>query len=276
MTAPTIGFIGLGAIGMPMALNLLRDGYDVTAYDVSADPMRVLAAAGGHAVTSVREVGARASMVEVMVFDDAQVESVISGDDGLLGTMAPGGAIAIHSTIRPANLRRIADVARNCGINVGILDAPLSGTPRGAADRTLSFMVGGDDATVERFRPILTVSGSRIFHFGVLGAGLIAKLAHQVILALNFLGAAEGFGLAGRAGLDLSMLQAAIHDSRAQSLIADEWADLKPGSHGALIFVKDLTIALEIADEFGLSLPAVTMARDLIPVLMGAVIGPVA
>src|SRR5277367_2934332 len=106
MTRPALGFIGLGAIGMPMALNLVRNGYDVTVYDVAADPIRQLAAAGAHAAKSVREVGARAAMIEVMVFDDAQAESVITGDDGLLGAMASGGAIAIHSTIRPATLGR--------------------------------------------------------------------------------------------------------------------------------------------------------------------------
>ena len=132
----------------------------------------------------------------------------------------------------------------------------------------MTLLVGGDAETVARCRPMLASSAARVLHLGPLGAGLAAKLAHQVILALNILGASEGMRLGAALGIEPALLQDAIRSCRAQSLIADHWTEFQPGSHGAAVFHKDLTIALEAAEELGLAMPGAALVRELLPRLM--------
>ena len=215
---------------------------------------------------SPAEVGTLAEIAAVIVLDDAQVDEVVTGPNGLLSTMAEGGVIVIHSTIRPRTLRRIAALAASKRIDV--IDAAVGGNAAGAADRSMTLLLGGDAAVIERCRPMLAGSAAHLAHMCALGAGLAAKLAHQVILALNILGASEGMTLAEALGVPSSALEKAIRTCRAQSLVADRWTEFKPGSHGAVVFQKDLAIALEAADELGLSMPGAALVRSLIPRLM--------
>jgi 3-hydroxyisobutyrate dehydrogenase-like beta-hydroxyacid dehydrogenase len=198
--------------------------------------------------------------------DDAQVEAALAGRSGLLDAMAPSGAVVIHSTIRPRTLRRMAELAEARGIR--LIDAAVGGNAASAVARTMTMLVGGEAQVVERCRPMLASSAARVLHLGPLGAGLTAKLAHQVILALNILGAAEGMQLGAAFGLNPAMLQDAIRTSRAQSSVADRWTEFRPGSHGAAVFHKDLSIALEAAHELGLSMPGAALVRELLPRLM--------
>jgi len=264
--ATRVGFIGLGQQGRPMAINLCRDGFDVSVYDIRPDAVAELTAIGAIAARSPAEVGRNAEIVAVIVLDDAQVEAVVAGADGLLGTMAPGGAIVIHSTIRLRTLRRLAALAESK--RVDLIDAAVGSNAAGATNRSMTLLVGGDARVIDRCRPMLASSAAQIAHMGPLGAGLAAKLAHQVILALNILGASEGMSLGAALGVVPETLEKAIRTCRAQSLIADHWTDFKPGSHGAIVFQKDLTIALEAAEELGLSMPGAVLIRELIPRLM--------
>ncbi|MGH7906911.1 MAG: NAD(P)-dependent oxidoreductase [Candidatus Binataceae bacterium] len=264
--ATKVGFIGLGYLGKPMAINLVRAGFDVMAFDVRAEPLRELTAAGAIAGRSPAEIGKHAEIVQVIVFDDAQVAEVVLGGNGALGAMRPAGIVVLHSTIRPKTIRTIAAAAAHK--SVGVIDAPLGGIPLNAEQRTLPFLIGGDRELVSRCRPLFATSGAGIFHLGPLGSGLIAKLAHQVMLALNIAGAAEAMALGIKAGLDPRALQAAIHTTRAQSRVADNWFDFHPGEHGLRVFQKDLTIALEAAHELELSMPAAAVVREMLHRIM--------
>jgi 3-hydroxyisobutyrate dehydrogenase-like beta-hydroxyacid dehydrogenase len=265
--ATSVGFIGLGQQGLPMAINLREDGFALSVHDLRPEPVAALVARGAKAAGSPAQVGASAEIVAVLVLDDAQVEEVILGPDGVLAALAAGGVIVIHSTIRPRTVRKIAGLAD--AKQVDVIDAAVGGNAAGAAARSMTLLVGGEAQVIDRCRPMLASSAANIRHLGPLGAGLAAKLAHQVILALNILGAAEGMALGAALGIEPRALQDAIHTCRAQSLVADNWVDFRPGSHGATVFSKDLTIALEAAEELGLSMPGAALVRELIPRLMG-------
>src|SRR5262249_51415378 len=143
----------------------------------------------------------------------------VLGTEGILAGACPGSIVAIHSTIRPATVRKIAAIAAAQGVD--LIDAPVSGGARGALTQTMCYMVGGEKHAVERCRPIFETSGKSIFHLGPLGSGMIAKLAHQVTIALNVIAAAEGMALAKSAGIDLSMMQEVIRAGGASSRVAD-------------------------------------------------------
>jgi len=134
--------------------------------------------------------------------------------------------------------------------------------------RTMCYMVGGNNDLVERCRPVFETSAKSIFHVGPLGAGMTAKLAHQVIVCLNVLAAGEGMALAEKAGLDLTMVQEVVRAGGAQSRIADNWVKHKPTPNAGKLWYKDLMLALEVANELGLALPATARAQQLIEKLL--------
>ena len=257
-----VGFIGLGEQGKPMAVNLAKDGFDLIVHDLRREPVEELIAMGASAANSPREVAAGSEVIAVAVVDDAQAEAVVMGDDGIIAGARPGGVITIHSTIRPATVHKIATESAQRGI--GVIDAPVSGGPRGAQLRTMCYMVGGEKELVERCRPVFETSAKSIFHVGPLGAGMTAKLAHQVIICLNVLAAREGMALAAKAGLDLTMMQEVVRAGGAQSRVADNWIKNKPTPNASRLWYKDLMLALEFAGELGLALPATQMAQELI------------
>ena len=261
-----VGFIGLGEQGKPMAVNLAKNGFDLMVHDLRREPVDELIAMGGKVAKSPREVAARSEVIEVAVVDDAQVEAVVMGEDGIIAGARTGSIIAIHSTIRPATVRKVAIEGARRGI--GVVDAPVSGGPRGAQLRTMCYMVGGDKELVERCRPVFETSAASIFHVGPLCAGMTAKLAHQVIVCLNAVAASEGMALAGKAGLDLTMVQEVVRAGGAQSRIADNWIKYKPTPNANKLWYKDLMLALELASELGLALPATATAQELIKKLL--------
>jgi 3-hydroxyisobutyrate dehydrogenase-like beta-hydroxyacid dehydrogenase len=257
-----IGFIGLGEQGKPMAINVANGGFDLIVHDLRRGPLDELVAMGARAASSPREIGRHSDVVGVAVVDDAQVEAVMLGDNGVIAGAGAGCVVAIHSTIRPATVRKISAACASKGI--GLIDAPVSGGAHGAQTRTMCYMVGGENELVERCRPIFETSGKNIFHLGPLGAGMIAKLAHQVIVCLNVVAAGEGMRLAGKAGLDLAQMQAVVRAGGASSRVADNWVKHRPTANAAKLWRKDLTIALECAEELGLALPGSLAAHQLI------------
>ncbi|HJU28956.1 MAG TPA: NAD(P)-dependent oxidoreductase [Candidatus Binataceae bacterium] len=257
-----VGFIGLGEQGKPIAANLAKDGFDLLVHDLRAEPMNEMVSIGAKAASSPREVGAHAEVLEIVVVDDAQVEAVMCGADGVLAGARPGSIVAIHSTIRPATVHRLAARAAESGVIV--IDAPVSGGARGAETRTLAFMVGGAADAVARCRPVFEASGKSIFHLGSLGAGMIAKLAHQVIICLNALAAHEGMLLAEKAGLDMKIMQDVVRAGGASSRIADSWVRHRPSPEAGSLWYKDLALALEYAHEAGVVLPGAALTQQMI------------
>ncbi len=258
-----VGFIGLGEQGKPLAVNLAKAGdIDLIVHDLRKEPVEELVALGARRAGSAREVGLRSDIIEVIVVDDVQVEAVVLGEEGIIAGAEPGNIIAIHSTIRPATVRKIAAACEPRGISV--IDAPVSGGPRGAQTRAMCYMIGGDKELVDKCRPIFATSGNNILHLGALGAGMIAKLAHQVTICLNVVAAAEGFQLAKKAGLDLAMMQEVIRAGGASSRVADNWARHVPSPNAGKLWRKDLMLALECAEELGLDLQGASMAQQLI------------
>jgi 3-hydroxyisobutyrate dehydrogenase-like beta-hydroxyacid dehydrogenase len=269
-----VGFIGLGNIGKPMAINVATAGFDLMVYDVRQEPLQELAALGAKVARSAQDVGAHGDVIEVVVVDDAQVEAVTVGEGGVLNGTKPGSVIAIHSTVHPKTVRRIAELARARG--VGVIDAQVSGGERGAQQKTLCYMVGGDKALLDKCRPVFATSGAHIFHLGDLGSGAIAKLAHNLIVYVNMLAASEGMRLGEKAGLDVTTLQDVVHVSAGQSRVADNWLQQRklketytagPGALMQLIY-KDLRLALELGHDLGLSLPGAALTQQLIDRLL--------
>ena len=268
--ATRVGFIGLGNIGKPMAINIAKAEFDLMVYDLRDEPVRELTALGAKAARSADEIGAHGDIIELVVVDDAQVETALLGEGGALSTARRGSIIAIHSTVHPRTVRKLAEQAALKGVT--LIDAEVSGGERGAIAKSLCYMVGGNKAAFERCRPIFATSGANIFHVGELGAGAITKLAHNLIVYVNMLAASEGMRLAERAGVGIDTMQQVVHAGAAQSRVADHWSQQRnlkdtytSGPRGLMELIhKDLRLALELGHDLGVSLPGAALAQQLI------------
>lgn len=268
--ATRVGFIGLGNIGKPMAINVAKAGFDLMVYDLREEPCTELAAMGAKVARSAQEIGAHGEIIELVVVDDAQVEAVTLGEGGVLNGARPGSVIAIHSTVHPKTIRKVAELAKTKG--VGVIDAEVSGGERGAYAKTLCYMVGGDKGFFEKCQPVFATSGANLVHLGELGAGAVAKLAHNLIVYVNMLAASEGMKLAETFGLDLQAMQEVVHAGAAQSRVADNWTQQRKmkdtyttGPQGLLrLMHKDLRLALELGHDLGLSLPGAALTQQLL------------
>ena len=275
MANTRVGFIGLGNMGKPIAVNLAKAGFDLMVYDLRQEPMRELAALGAKTARSLHEIGTHSEVIEIVVVDDAQVESVTFEEGGVLSTATSGTIIAIHSTVHPRTVRNVAALAQAKGITV--IDAEVSGGERGAYAKTLCYMVGGDKQAFEKCRPLFATSGANIFHLGELGAGAITKLAHNLIVYVNMLAASEGMKLAQKAGVDLAAMEQVVHAGAAQSRVADHWSQQSKlgetyttGVEGlAQLIHKDLRLALELGHDMELSLPGAALTQQMIARLVG-------
>src|SRR5579863_2093034 len=218
------GFIGLGQQGKYLAINLAAAGHDLMVYDVRREPLEELARAGATIADSPRAIGRHGEVTAICVLDDAQLEAVIFGPDGVLAAAAPGSVVVIHSTVEPASIAKIAAAA--AALKIEVVDAPVSGGEPGAKNKTMSYMVGGSDEAVERCLPLFRTSGRNITRTGPLGSGIRAKLAHQLVVCVNMLAAYEGMRLGRAAGLSSVILEQVVHEGGAQSRIADHWSQL--------------------------------------------------
>jgi 3-hydroxyisobutyrate dehydrogenase-like beta-hydroxyacid dehydrogenase len=273
--ATKVGFIGLGNIGKPMAINVAKAGFDLMVYDLREEPLKELAGLGAKVASSAREVGEHGEIVELVVVDDAQVETLTLGEGGVLSGAKPDTVIAIHSTVHPKTIKKIAELARTRG--VGVIDAEVSGGERGAQAQTLCYMVGGDRALFEKCRPVFATSGANIFHLGELGMGAAAKLAHNLIVYVNMLAASEGMLLGEKAGLNLEALQEVVRAGAGQSRVADNWSqqhrlrdNYTTGPQGLRQLIhKDLRLALELGHDLGLALPGAALTQQLMARVLG-------
>ncbi len=257
-----VGFIGLGTQGKYLAINLATAGHDLMVYDVRREPLDELAAAGARVAATNREVGAHADLVEICVLDDDQLKSVVLADDGVLAGAKAGTIIAVHSTVEPSTIASLAETA--AARDVELIDAPVSGSEQGAKSKSMSFMVGGSNQAFETCLPIFEVSGPKITHCGPLGAGIRAKLAHQLIICVNMMAAHEGMRLGCEAGLPAEMVEKVVREGMAQSAIANQWSKLSLKPHATPVFYKDLRLCLKFAHELGLPAPGAALAQQLL------------
>jgi 3-hydroxyisobutyrate dehydrogenase len=256
-----VGFVGAGLMGAPMVARLIGAGHDVTVS--SRNPAR-LADSGWRVVGSPEEAADGAEVVCSIVPDSPEVTAVV---EAVLMTAGAGTVIVEMSTISPTTARELA--SRCAGNGVDYLDCPVSGGPVGAEAGTLAIWVGGDAAAMERARPVLDVLGQpdRVRHCGAVGAGLAVKLANNFLGAVNAAASAEALAIAREAGVDPSLVVAAVSDGTgANWQLANLFprkvlrGDFEPGfriTHMA----KDLRIAAEVGAEFGLDLPELDLAR---------------
>jgi 3-hydroxyisobutyrate dehydrogenase-like beta-hydroxyacid dehydrogenase len=271
-----VGFIGLGRMGKPMAINILKAGFGLTVYDSVKEPVRELTKLGANAARSSEEIAEKVDLVSIAMVDDAQVEEVFSGDRGLVKGLRPGNVVAIHSTVYPETVRKLAKLAEAKGAQV--IDAPVSGGETGAREKSLCYMVGGELALLERCREVFSTSASDILHLGALGSGAAAKMGVQVVTCINMLAAHEAELLAERSDLDFAALQKVLRVSSGQSFVLDNWIHrfklpqdpIETRRRRTEVFRKSLAPAIEMAQHLGLSLSGAVLAERLLPQIMGS------
>jgi len=269
-----IGFIGLGSMGKPMAANIAKAGFELTVYDLREEPCKGLAALGAKVAASPREVAEKSDIIEIAVVDDAQAEQVVAGEHGVIHGARRGAIVAIHSTILPATVRKLAGRCRARGVEV--IDVPMSGGQKGAEEQRLAYMAGGDAAVLEKCRPVFVTSAKHIFHLGELGTGAMAKMLIQVVVCLNMVAAHESELLCNKTGLDFKKFQEVLHVSSGQSNVLDVWQQFKRPEESkavqtkrAEVFAASLAPALEIAREVGVDLPGSALAYTLLRRVLG-------
>jgi 3-hydroxyisobutyrate dehydrogenase len=261
----SIGFIGLGNIGKPMARQLLKLAEEVWVYDLVGQPVAELAALGAHAARDTRELAGRCRIVGVCVRDAADVEALLHGG-GLLAAMAPDSIIAVHSTVARATVLEWVEQARARSIH--LLDAPITGGAAAAETATLTYMVGGDATVVERCRAVFMTSGAKLIHAGPAGSGILLKLCNNLMSYAAFAAIHEADRLARAGGLDPALLaevgrsngvvtaqMQAFLTNRGTLALAGTQALQRGFAPFAALADKDLAAALASARELQLPLP---------------------
>lgn len=271
-----IGFIGLGVMGKPMAMNLLKAGYPLTVWNRTRSKMEDLVKMGAAPGESPKDVAEKSDVVITMVTDSAAVEAVILGPSGVIEGVRPGMIVIDMSTISPSVTRRIAEKLKEKGVEM--LDAPVSGGDIGAKQGTLSIMVGGSEEVFKECLPIFEVLGKRITYMGTNGMGQMTKLCNQVICALNIQAVCEGLMLGAKAGLDLEKLLSVVTAGAAGSWMLSNLGpkiikrDFEPGFK-MVHQLKDLRLALAQASELNVPLPGTALVNQMFKAVEAAGLG---
>ncbi len=261
-----VGFIGLGIMGRGMVDNLMKAGFDVTVWNRTASRMDAFVERGAAAAASPRAVAEACDIIIICVSDTPDVEAVVLGEAGVIHGAAAGKLVIDMSTINPVNTVEIGAQLKTKGVSM--LDAPISGGSEGAANGTLSIMIGGSDADVARAMPCFEAMGSTITHVGEAGAGQTVKLSNQILCVVNMLAASEALLFAQAGGVNLEkMLQAVTGGAagswmlanRGPQVINDYWA---PG-FSIDLQQKDLRLVLGAADEMGIPVIATALCFNL-------------
>lgn len=268
-----IAFIGLGNMGGPMAINLLKAGHALQVFDLSQDAVNTAVAAGAIAAKDAAAAVTDAEIVISMLPASRHVEGLYLGDAGLLASIAEGALVIDCSTIAPATAKRVSEAAGARGLQM--LDAPVSGGTAGAAAGTLTFIVGGEASALERARPILQNMGKNIFHVGASGAGQVAKLCNNMALGVIMAVTGEALSLGVAHGLDPAVLSQMMAVSTGRSWateVCNPWPGVLEnapasrgysGGFGNDLMLKDLGLAAEAAMGVGASIPLGELARNL-------------
>lgn len=268
-----VAFIGMGTMGSPMALNLLQAGHDVTVHNRTREKELPLVQAGAQRAESPQKAAVGTEAIITCVSDGPDVEAVVLGEEGVIYGADPGSIVIDMSTISPKMTRRIGSILDAKGIRM--LDAPVSGGSEGAKQGTLSIMVGGAKADLDKVFPILQSMGKTITYIGSLGSGQLTKAINQIIIAGTYWGVAEGITLGLKAGLDMNQVIQAVSggaaaswclSNRSQNMIQDQY----PLGFRLRFHQKDLKIALEAARELGVPLPLSAFVEQMETALIGA------
>jgi 2-hydroxy-3-oxopropionate reductase len=271
----TIGFIGLGLMGKPMAKNLLKAGYSLVVHSRSQPPVDELVDAGAERATSPSGVARRTTRIVTMLPDSSDVEKVLEGPDGIFTAIQPGTIIIDTSSIAPGVARRLAIEAQARGASM--LDAPVSGGEIGAISGTLSIMVGGDANAFVEVKPILDAMGNRdkIIRIGDSGAGQICKVCNQMVIGGTLVAVAEAFALASKAGVDRTRVREALLGGFAASRVLEVHGErilnqnYTPGFRSAL-YEKDMRIAAATLAEYGTPAPEAEVVQRLVSRLVAS------
>jgi 2-hydroxy-3-oxopropionate reductase len=271
----TVGFIGLGVMGRPMAKNLLARGFPLVVHSRSRGPVDDLVAAGAARASSPADVARRARRIITMLPDSPDVERVLEGGDGVFAAVQPGTILIDTSSIAPAVARRLADRARALGATM--LDAPVSGGEIGAINASLSIMVGGDADAFAAVKPILDAMGNpeRVIRIGESGAGQICKVCNQMVIGGTLAAVGEAFALARKAGVDASRVREALLGGFAASRVLEVHGErmLKsnyvPGFRASL-YAKDMRIAGQTLADLAVPAPASSVVQQLVFALVAA------
>ena len=267
-----LGFIGLGAMGRPMALNLMKRGHEMAVYARRPASAQGLVAAGARLCPTPTEVATRAEVVFTMVTHSSDVEEVVLGKDGAIHGAASGSVVVDMETIAPGVARSVAQALEEKGIDM--LDAPVSGGPMGAEEATLSIMVGGKQAVFERVKPLFDCLGKTVVHMGDHGAGQVTKACNQLALLVTAQASAEALTLARACGLDPARVREVMMGGIAASRVLEFFGkrmadrDFEAGIESRL-YHKDLNIVLALAHERGIALPAAALTMQHVNALVG-------
>lgn len=271
-----VGFIGLGIMGRPMALNLLKGGFDLTVWARRAESMAPLLEAGAKGAASAAAVAASCDVVFSMVADAADVEQVALAAGGVAEGARAGLVYVDMSTIAPSAAQSIA--ARLAERGVVMLDAPVSGGEVGAISGALTIMVGGDEAAFETVRPLFACMGKAATLIGASGAGQVAKACNQILTGVGVLAVAEAFNFARKSGVDAGKVREALLGGFAYSRILENHGqrmldrNFKPGFK-AWMHQKDMNIVMQEAHRLGLMLPSSAATAQLFNALVGSGMG---
>ncbi|QIX52653.1 NAD(P)-dependent oxidoreductase [Rhodococcus sp. DMU1] len=247
-----VGFIGLGSQGGPMARRIVESGFPTTLWARRADALEPYAGTAAGIASSPAKLGAASDVVCVCVVADADVRQVVTGEDGVLAGMAPGGVLVVHSTIHPDTCRELAEAARKQGVSV--VDAPVSGGGGAAAENRLLVMVGGEAADVERCRPVFETYGNPVVHLGGLGSGQVAKLLNNLLFTANLATAAGTLDLGRSLGVDPARLGEVITHGTANSFALGRVVSAggtldRIAGHAGPLLRKDVSLVAGLAES---------------------------
>src|ERR687893_919882 len=266
--ADTVGFIGLGIMGRPMAKNLMEAGYELVLQNRSPEKAEGLAEEGNAtAARSPREVAEACDIVITMLPDSPDVEAVVAGEDGVLEGIRDGALLVDMSTISPVVTEELSEKVRERGASM--LDAPVSGGDVGAIEGTLSIMVGGSEEDFERAKPLFDVMGATVNHVGPTGAGQVTKAANQVVVALTIEAVSEALVLGSKGGVApekiLDVLSGGLAGNKVMEVKREKFLSHKfdPGFRSELHH-KDLGIALAAGREYGVVLPVTAIVDQML------------
>ncbi len=269
----TIGFVGLGHMGLPMAINCVLEGYTVIGFDLQKEAVDKLIEAGGQSVACLSEIAKQSDVIVTMLQTGEQVKSVCLGDNGLFAHTQPGTYYLDCSTIDVATTRYIHQLAEEAGLHC--LDAPVSGGVAGAQSAQLTFMVGGKSDVLKAVMPVLDCMSKKIIHAGDAGNGQAAKICNNMILGITMIGVSEAFVLAKKLGLPKVKLHEIVSNASGQCWTMDNYVpvegilehvpannEYQPGFSAAMM-LKDLNLSQDTAKEHKQILPMGQLAQSL-------------
>lgn len=265
-TTKNVGFIGLGVMGKPMCMNVIKAGFNVTVHNRSRAAVEEVARQGARAAGSAKEVAQNSEIVVTCLPSPMEVKQVILGENGIRDGMGNGGIVIDTTTVDPSTSRYVAIELEKRELR--LVEAPISGGAMRAKDGTLTFMIGGNKDDVSRCWPILQVMGRSLFHVGPVGSGSAVKLVNQILCALNFVSVSEALAWGLKAGANLESLWEVIKTSVGNSVIFEHMVpEIMKGEFGpsfqTWLYRKDLGLVMEMASQFGTPMLFTSIAQQL-------------